>query len=457
MTIGTPLRSTAPQPPAAHPRRWPIGRVIAGSLTVGVLAALLLDLVVFAGAAEYVITGSTLLAFGLGWALLAGLSTRFTSSPQRWARIPAIVMATTGAALLAFAPGNTGLTAMGWLWPPVGIALAAWMFLQSRRTLVSRSRWLLYPVMALMALAAIGAGIENVAQLSDRNAAARPGTTYDVGGYQLHLDCRGSGNPTVVLLNGLGETSGWWERITPVLATDTRVCAYDRAGQGWSDDAPRPNDAARTVEDLHTLLARAAENGPFVLAGHSIGGTYALTYAARYPEQVAGMVLLDSSSPYQTTLVSGFTASYELSRRAVALLPSVARLGLGRLAPASAISHLPQPAAEQVRTFATDARGYRNFRDEQSVLIDLFEQAQQCTSLDDKPLVVVTATDTMETTAGWATAQDQLAALSTNSSHRVATFTHSGLLDEADGADVSARAVDDVVHAVRTGEQVDGS
>jgi pimeloyl-ACP methyl ester carboxylesterase len=92
-----------------------------------------------------------------------------------------------------------------------------------------------------------------------------------------------------------------WSRIAPAASRTTRVCAYDRAGQGWSDDPPHPQDGLQAATDLHTLLDRAGEDVPYVLVGHSTGGTYAMTCAARYPEQVAGMVLLDSSNPYEST------------------------------------------------------------------------------------------------------------------------------------------------------------
>jgi pimeloyl-ACP methyl ester carboxylesterase len=105
------------------------------------------------------------------------------------------------------------------------------------------------------------------------------------------VNCTGSGGPTVVLEPGLGEVSpamGW---IAPVVARDTRVCVYDRAGRGWSDTADGPQDAVQTTTDLHTLLDHAHIPGPYVLAGHSFGGPYILTFAATYPDQVAGMVL----------------------------------------------------------------------------------------------------------------------------------------------------------------------
>ena len=85
--------------------------------------------------------------------------------------------------------------------------------------------------------------------------------------------------------------------IAPAVARDTRVCVYDRAGRGWSDAADGPQDAVQTATDLHTLLDRAHIPGPYVLAGHSFGGLYVLTFAATYPDQVAGLVLLDSTAP----------------------------------------------------------------------------------------------------------------------------------------------------------------
>ena len=162
---------------------------------------------------------------------------------------------------------------------------------------------------------------------------AAPGKTYEVNGHRIHLDCHGHGGPTVVLFNGMGEISASWARIAGPVDHTTRVCAYDRAGQGWSEATRTLRTASPLPEDLHTLLAAAGETGPFVLVGHSTGGTYAMTYARRYPEQVAGMVLLDSSSPYQLTKITAYPGQYAAMRRGLALLPTAARLGLGSAVP----------------------------------------------------------------------------------------------------------------------------
>jgi pimeloyl-ACP methyl ester carboxylesterase len=147
----------------------------------------------------------------------------------------------------------------------------------------------------------------------------------DVGGHRLYLQCAGSGGPTVVLENGLMERSPSWAWISQAVARDTRVCSYDRAGTGWSEGASAPQDGLQLAAELHTLLARAHEPGPYVLVGHSTGGAYALTFAVRYPSDVAGMVLLDSASPDQFALpdYSSFDSNW---RRVSALIPTLAKL-----------------------------------------------------------------------------------------------------------------------------------
>jgi len=165
------------------------------------------------------------------------------------------------------------------------------------------------------------------------------------------------------------------------------------------------------------------------------------------------MVLLDSSSPDQFTAIPSFAGSYAMTRRVVALLPSLSRLGLARFSPAAPA--LSTPAAAQVRAFSTSAHGLRNVRDEQSRLRDVFAQARALATLGGEPLAVVTANEVLSTT-GWATAQDRLAALSINSSHRIADATHGGLLDDPYGAVISVRAITDVVRSASTRASLTG-
>jgi hypothetical protein len=143
-----------------------------------------------------------------------------------------------------------------------------------------------------------------------------------------------------------------------------------------------------------------------------------------------------------------------MMRRGLAVLPSLARLGVAQVVPASAWSSLPEQAASQVRAFASSPRGMRNMRDEQSVYREVFEQAKALTSLHGKPLVVVTATESLHQTKGWSEVQDRLAALSTNSQHRVADATHEGLIDDEATFEPSVVAIVDVVQSIRTHEAV---
>jgi len=232
------------------------------------------------------------------------------------------------------------------------------------------------------------------------------------------------------------------------VAATTRVCAYDRAGQGWSEDAVSPRDGVQSAEDLHTLLDVAGEHGPYVLVGHSTGGTYAMTYAARYPQQVAGMVLLDSSSPEQFTQMPAFSGQYTMMMRPTySLMPTLSRLGAGQI---PVTSHLPAADAAKVTAITSAPKYYRNQRDEVSVIPEVFAQAQALTTLGDRPLAVLTASATSTGTDGWVGAQDQLAVLSTNSVHRTVHSTHEGLLEDVRPAAASVRAITQVISSVRS-------
>jgi hypothetical protein len=291
-------------------------------LTVGLLTALALVAAPFIPVRMNVLTGVVLLGFAFGWALLAVLSVRFSDNPQRWAAAPAAFLALAG--LVSLMPtGSAVQQVFGWVWPPPLLGLVIWTIRQVRRQLRSRTRpWLVYPLLAVLALSAIGGEYETVRESIDATASPAPGQLIDVGGHRLHLHCTGSGSPTVVLEPGHGEVSSAMAWIAPAVARDTRVCVYDRAGRGWSDPADGPQDAVEIATDLHALLNRAHIPGPYVLAGHSFGGLYVLTFAATYPDQVAGLVLLDSTAPTPGAPPSK-AGSYDVFGRITTLLPAL--------------------------------------------------------------------------------------------------------------------------------------
>ena len=123
---------------------------------------------------------------------------------------------------------------------------------------------------------------------------APPGRLVDVGGRTLHALCSGAGAPTVVLEAGASAFAIDWSLVQPGIARSNRVCSYDRAGYGWSEPGG-PETADRVVADLHAMLQAAGEKPPFVLVGASRGGLFVRLYAARYPDDVSGMVLVDPS------------------------------------------------------------------------------------------------------------------------------------------------------------------
>ena len=125
-------------------------------------------------------------------------------------------------------------------------------------------------------------------------------------GRRLHLVCAGRGAPEVLFESGYGATAAAWDKVAPVLARQTRVCAYDRAGYGESDPGPVPRDGAAVVADLDAMLREAGERGPFVMVGHSAGGLYVRLFADRRADDVVGMVLVDPSLDHQDRQMAFF-------------------------------------------------------------------------------------------------------------------------------------------------------
>lgn len=149
---------------------------------------------------------------------------------------------------------------------------------------------------ALLLLLAVGAAYEQVSRYR-ANRRPIPGRLVEMDGYRLHVTDRGTGGPTVVVLHGAGESSYSWVHVSRAVAAFTRVLTYDRPGLGSSDPGPAL-DASRSVAELHALLTKAQLPAPYVLVGHSLGGILARLFAMRYPEEVAGMVMVDSTHEF---------------------------------------------------------------------------------------------------------------------------------------------------------------
>ncbi len=253
----------------------------------------------------------------------------------------------------------------------------------------------------------------------------------------------------MILFDGLGERTPSWTWVQGDIVGQTRVCVFDRAGEGWSGTGVGGQDAHQLSADVRGLLAAANVPGPYIVAGHSVGGVYALAYAMDYPADVAGVALIDSSTPYQFDL-PGYSTFYSVAHRLSGLLPPLARAGIVRVYIGLSGSSLPADARSQAQTFASSPRELNADRVEFAELRTVLRQTKALTSLDGKPLFVLTA-DVGEQ-SGWSAAQNRLASLSTNSVHQTTHgATHQALIEDRHYAALSARAIEAVVRSVRTG------
>jgi len=306
-----------------------------------------------------------------------------------------------------------------------------------------------WTIAGILTLAVIGAIYQVIATQIDQRTYPPPGEMVNVNGHLMHINCMGEGGPTVILEAANFGMSAHWVRVQQQLAQTTRVCSYDRAGMGWSEMGPEPRDARQISSELHALLKGADTEGPYVLVGHSYGGLYAQMYAARYPKQVAGVVLVDSSHPEQFTRSPQGRAMYEQTRRMGAVIPWLTRLGVIRLTNLyPAHPDLPPKQRAQIEAFNSSTQHWVTTVEEFSATPDTNAQVRSMGSLGDKPLAVITAG---QQSAGWPEMQEELAALSSNSVHRVVEgATHESLLYDKGDSQVSSAAIQQVVEASRT-------
>ncbi len=150
-----------------------------------------------------------------------------------------------------------------------------------------------------LVIVAVGAAYNALSLRHYRKLAGVPGKLYNVDGYAMHLYCTGQGAPTILLDAGLGDDFTIWAKVQSELSKVTRVCAYDRAGFGWSESRPGVQDANAIAAQLHQLIAVADVQRPFIFMGHSIAGLHLRSYAVHYPNDLAGLVFVDGATPLQ--------------------------------------------------------------------------------------------------------------------------------------------------------------
>jgi pimeloyl-ACP methyl ester carboxylesterase len=290
------------------------------------------------------------------------------------------------------------------------------------------------------------------AGLRDSRRFRPPGRLIDVGGHRLHLDVRGEPTdaPTVLLEAGMVSFSSNWAWVQPEVARVTRVVAVDRAGLGWSDPGPKPRDVGQSARELHTALERAGVAGPYVLVGHSYGGLAVRGFAALYPDEVAGMVLVDASHPDQW---ARFGVSSKLLGYSNKVASIAARFGVFRLRKGEyelLARGLPQRQYAELMALASSPRALSTagdaalaWDDRSRPLIDA------ASSLGDLPLVVLSVTEQPRMGEKLTELQATLPSLSSQSRHiTVEGAYHEGLLSQQEHARIVSDAILEVVAAV---------
>lgn len=292
-----------------------------------------------------------------------------------------------------------------------------------------------------------------------------PGQLVDIGGRRINLKCSGAGAPTVVLMAGFASWSPVWYKTQPEIAKRTRVCAFDRPGYGFSDPAPRPPILNQIPEDLHAALKAANLPGPYVLVGHSLGGLEARMFAERWPQEVAGMVLLDTSPAAEYLIeagLPGFDESRDMEKGRSEALRCAFLVANGPLDP----SHPDYPVcvpALPPETPAAFRKVWPQFFTKDfavaklSLITALYTHRYDSADsirLGDKPLVVLSSDVGRETSGPqvtfwrgyrkqWFAQHEALARLSSRGVHRVVKDTsHMIHLDEPQSV---ADAVDEVL------------
>lgn len=271
------------------------------------------------------------------------------------------------------------------------------------------------------------------------------GALIEVAGSRLHLHCQGSshGVPTLVTEHAMGMNAQSFHWLQQELASELRVCRYDRAGIGFSDASSRSRDGETVAGDLHELLRRAQVPPPYVLAGHSLGGGYARSFARRYASEVAGLVLIDSVHPRQlhaTAHEDGSSAKSPtmivLALRGLALLADLGLVQLIVKFGGLADDGLPPRTAAVNLMFFRSGKHLRATADELAASPRVLAQLEHAGSLGDTPLLVVTAgVRDAGDRARWDAMQADLARLSTRSVHAVrAGATHQTLLTRREHA-----------------------
>jgi pimeloyl-ACP methyl ester carboxylesterase len=312
-------------------------------------------------------------------------------------------------------------------------------------------RTLLSLLALLIGLVLIGASYEAIMAAGDATRYPPAGQLVDVGGYRLHLHCVGQGSPTVIMEAGGGGNVLHWMLVQPAIAQSTRVCAYDRAGMGWSEPGPLPRTPQSIVAELHALLATAGIPGPYILVGHSIGGKYVRLYASQYPQDVAGLVLADGrhedvDAAMTPAMRADDRSNVQMQQR---LYWSLGRLGVMRLMPPSLVG-IDADTRTKLAVMASSPQGLSTQWDEYMVWADADMALHAAAPLGRLPLIVLSSGLMAERDQILRAAMRTQVGLSSNS--RLVIATESGHPIQFDQPELVIDAVQQVLKAARNGQ-----
>jgi pimeloyl-ACP methyl ester carboxylesterase len=272
---------------------------------------------------------------------------------------------------------------------------------KSLRRWVKRLFWTFVALLALVAVC--GAAFERISEHLDQQRFPQAGRSVNIGRFNLNLNCSGSGKPTVILESGLGIPAIGWQLVQPGIANFARVCSYDRAGYGWSEPGPFPRTSREIALELHALLQAAHVAPPYVLVGHSFGGFNVRLFNFLYPSETVGFVLVDSSQEDQETKMRRSIReenAKELRQlgRMQSVMGFLIDFGIARAVSSRDPEVLSLPA--NLRQELTYLRLQKKYADavlsEESSLDDSVDQVRGAGNLDSKPLIVLTAGESVD-------------------------------------------------------------
>ncbi len=264
--------------------------------------------------------------------------------------------------------------------------------------------WLVVPLGILIGVVGFGATYQALATSRDRRKFLSTGKVVQVNGKNWHYQIMGEGHPTVIVDSGTGGTYLDWQLVQPEVAKFTRILTYDRAGYGWSDLSSEPRTAEQVVGELRQLLREVEIEPPYILVGMSLGGLFSRLFAYHYPEEVAGMVLVDVAHErmYEDTPAEWVELNKRLEGLLIHVVPIIGRIGLLRLL--VAFDSLPMAAGlfqkfpPSVRPIAkavySQTQFGKTFAQESaavSISMNQVEQARQIKTFPDIPLIVLSA------------------------------------------------------------------